>query len=54
MKTYIVVPYDIYSYAFDLKSGGRRHSVDEFEDVEELKKIMLNEVVNEIKLDQYD
>ena len=41
----------IHSYAFNLKSGGRHHRVGDFESVEEIKKIMLEEVAEEIIFD---
>lgn len=44
----------IHSYAFNLKSGGRHHDLSDFESVEELKKIMLEEIVYEIKVDSID
>jgi len=36
----------ILSYAFDLKSGGRKHELSEFESVEEIKELMLQEATN--------
>ena len=33
----------IHSYAFDLKSGGRHHQFDEFESLDEVKSLMLEE-----------
>lgn len=44
----------IHSYAFNLKSGGRHHDLKDFESVEELKKIMLDEIIYNINLDSYD
>lgn len=42
---------DILSYAFNLKDGGRTHPLKDYADINELKKIMLNEVCEILKLD---
>lgn len=38
----------IKSYAFDLKSGGRRHNIDEFTDIDEIRDLMLRETLDYI------
>lgn len=35
----------LHSYAFDLKDGGRHHPLSDYESVEEITELMLNEAV---------
>lgn len=41
---------DIYlhSYAFNLKDGGRHHPIKDYESVEEICKLMLDEILKDI------
>lgn len=39
----------LHSYAFDLKDGGRHHSLSDYIDIDEIKKLMLYETVKWIK-----
>jgi hypothetical protein len=39
----------MHSYAFDMKDGGRHHDVKDYEDVEEIKRILLWQIVSEIQ-----
>jgi hypothetical protein len=43
----------MHSYAFDMKDGGRHHGVEDYEDVEEIKRTLLWEVVSNIQSDLY-
>lgn len=39
----------IYSYAFNLRRGGRAHPLIDFESTEEIRKLMLSEVVEQLE-----
>ena len=39
----------LHSYAFNMKDGGRHHPVSDYADVDEIKKTLLDEVVNDIQ-----
>lgn len=39
----------ILSYAFDFKEGGRRHPIESFKSIQEIKDLMLKEVKEEIE-----
>jgi len=39
----------MHSYAFNMKDGGRHHDVKDYEDVDEIKRILLWEVVAELQ-----
>lgn len=38
----------LHSYAYDLKDGGRHHPLSDYDNIEEIKKLMLNEVYESI------
>jgi plasmid maintenance system antidote protein VapI len=38
----------MHSYAFNMKDGGRHHDVKDYKDLDEIKKILLDEVVQDI------
>jgi len=40
----------IYSYAFRLKKGGRTHELKDFNDVEDIKVLMCQQIANDIEL----
>ena len=42
----------IHSYAFNMKDGGRHHSVEHYESIEEIKNILISEVAREIHYDR--
>ena len=51
-KSYDPIEFDntyIHSYAFDLKDGGRHHPLSDYNSIEEITDIMLNESVKFIK-----
>ena len=51
-KSYDPIEFDntyIHSYAFDLKDGGRHHPLSDYNSIEEITNIMLNESVKFIK-----
>jgi len=39
----------ILSYAFDLKTGGRKHPLSDFQDIDDIANTMLEEVVLELR-----
>ena len=39
----------LYSYAYDLRNGGRVHELSEFDSVEEVTELMLDEVVRHLR-----
>jgi hypothetical protein len=39
----------MHSYAFDMKDGSRHHDVKDYEDVEEIKRILLWETISNIQ-----
>jgi hypothetical protein len=43
----------MHSYAFDMKDGGRHHDVEDYKDLEEIKRVLLWEIVSEIQSDLY-
>ncbi len=39
----------LHSYAFNMKDGGRHHNVSDYKDLEEIKNVLLGEILKEIK-----
>lgn len=37
--------WDMMSYAFDMKDGGRSHKFEDYKDIDEIKKVLLNESI---------
>lgn len=44
-------PQTLHSYAFDMKDGGRHHPVLDYRNLEEIKKVLLDQVLQEIRED---
>lgn len=42
----------IYSYAFNLLNGGRRHPANEFESIEQIKELLLTELIENLAAEQ--
>jgi hypothetical protein len=42
----------MHSYAFDMKDGGRHHNVKDYESLEEIKEILISEILREINYDR--